>query len=961
MAVSDYAKKAAFELILQSFGQSRPNTNLGPTSELRHLIATPMSFTHATFMQTLESAQALRIGEPDGLSDADMDALATNFPGASRAQGTRSTVVMRVFLREAKAISFSVLPYFVTANGQSFVPIEPMSFQASDVLQQEDGRLYVDVPAVSVGVGESSSVAQGQVNTFQQLDRRIVDSVINIADSTGGQPRESNAEFLERIAQERSEGGLTKVGGLTAWLNRRWTEVAQVKIVTSGDPMMLRDEIWTSDGVNPTRAKTGQPFAAHQSMGNLDFDSSPGRFIASSFTLTSDMIGRRVKVDGDVEPFRLLVQVVSSTIGILSGDELSGTKAGTLWSDGPHTGGMADAYLFVPQLFQRTTVIDSRMFFLLGVSALVGETKLYFTVEPGRSYTKEVPSTGTLVWSEGTLDELVFEVTGKGSDSAGSFLTIADALTQALPAGGRLSYYDMESVPIEAGDVWRSLPVLHITQIEQLDPLSLEPIAIIPASSSGPYAEPGWYVSTPDPGVLFSSRETKALILDNKKDELAFKARTLTGCSITGSSRVTGELDVITRTGGDFRQCEGREVVLNIAERTLTQVGGTYTTFVSKTTTQLVVGGSPAPDWEWFSEDLWRTQSGSITFNGTFGAFTLEMPDIQIKQNIIERIDGGTLPGLVGDYTSVVVVLTPISRPAQVVETVILRGNINEAQVYVEGGIKHVRGGAATNPLSNTGNSVVFPDATGKFDRYPIRVTYATHPVFSSAQNDLDQSGGAQQIARDVLVRSMFPSLIDATIYYSGSSTARQIRSSFVRLLSRAARENEDGTTLSLSLSNIIAELDEDGLSDSIDPNIEIRVTNILSDGEKQVRYLRPSSTTRVTMALGEAASVGATRLKVRRGKSAAIPPGRGRIVLGGEDPDRQEILPYEAIIDLGGGMYEIVIRGTVSTAFEHYNWESVQLCVRDFDPALEFTSDEIEIPANNRPYPRNIVVLKRS
>jgi hypothetical protein len=100
--------------------------------------------------------------------------------------------------------------------------------------------------------------------------------------------------------------------------------------------------------------------------------------------------------------------------------------------------------------------------------------------------------------------------------------------------------------------------------------------------------------------------------------------------------------------------------------------------------------------------------------------------------------------------------------------------------------------------------------------------------------------------------------------------------------------------------------------------------------------------------------------ITLRRLKSTADIPGRGKLFLGGNNPAAQEILPYEGVVDNGNNTYTFIIRSGYVVQYEHDQWESATVSVRDYEPNLEYDG-AIMIPKNNRPYVRNMVIIRES
>ena len=82
--------------------------------------------------------------------------------------------------------------------------------------------------------------------------------------------------------------------------------------------------------------------------------------------------------------------------------------------------------------------------------------------------------------------------------------------------------------------------------------------------------------------------------------------------------------------------------------------------------------------------------------------------------------------------------------------------------------------------------------------------------------------------------------------------------------------------------------------------------------------------------------------------------------MLGGNDPSRREVLPFEAAI-INGSSATFILRSSTQTTYDHFDWETALVCARDYDPELEMERDVIELPQGCRPYISQAIILKRS
>lgn len=947
MALSDYAKTQALEYARAVWQAARPQAYLGEGSEITHTVLLPLALIHAALHQEIEVLRQSYLGRASELSEEIVAMLATNIPNAVWPSGARSTTTVRIYVSTAVLMRLDTAPYFRTPGGIQFRPIAPVVFRAVDFRRDDAGELYVDVVCSSVDFGVQASA--GDVSLFVDLPDEVR-RVENIDDATGGRARASALEFYEEIKRTRSDGSLVQAGGTIAYVRKNFEQVRRVEVVGAGDAQMFRDEIWSVDGVTPNFTRSGAPLATHTDLGVLDFDAELGRARAASDVFAEGDVGRRVAVTGDEERYRTILRYISPRIVVLSGDPLHGSAPATMWGDGPHTGGMADIYAYIPLLHASYIALDRRLYMELTVTTTTSDTRLYIKAQQGRVYT-ELPAAGVAVVSPGTTARLRVSYTSVGSDAQGTYIQIVGTIGVIFNQGARVDLWPQTPIEISPDGDITSCPVLFVAQVQELDEITLEPVRDVSETAAGPYAAPGWRMVTPDGDKIFSSKEQKQLVLDTKRGFASHAPLNLSGCSIVGSSQVTGQADLIERLGYDFSYMEGREATLTIPERDIAQANILAVSVTAKTTTTLTLTGANI---RYHTEDEWRT---GLTLQYNYLGAPQTVP-ARGRGDVVERTDGGNFPGNVGDYSSVAVTFSgPTTKPAYQLEAVIVRAGLNQVEVLVTDGLKAISGTPDTL-VQNV--ALELADEQGQFDASPVGVTFFTHPDFALMQEAVDTSS-TRLNARDQLVRSYLPALIDLKLEYRGQATPEALQRRLVSLIQEADSARVDDQDLRLDISDVLGALDQEGYTSSYQADFEARVTSWLPDGERVVRYLNPSTSTRQQCAIAEAATAGATRVRVRQTQQGApAPSGRGKVALGGLNPDTQELKAYEAVIDEGSGVYTLILRGDQQLDYNHPQWEGATVGVRDWDPELEFGA-EIVVPSVCRPYLGRAVLIRRT
>lgn len=973
MSISKYAKRKALEYASRAYKIAHPDANLESGSAIRAIMLLPFSFIYSSVFEDMDEFKNMHLGNFSSITQNSMDILASNLL-QSRPKGSKATTTLRLYLNEAEPFSLESFPYFRSTSNVKYSPIRPMSYGVQDVLE-DNGELYVNVTVMAEIFGPRGTAGAGEINEFESIPIDI-SRVTNPDATIGGDPRFNNEGFFNYLRSSFNDGTTAQESGVRKLLADDFIGIEEIGVVDPRSPMMLRDEIWSSDGTHPNLDRKGKPFAAHQNIGDINFDEIYGR---ATGAFTSDMVNKRISIEGDIESFRTIIDVPKDGQAIISGNVLEGIKSAEVWGSAPHIGGKSDVYLHIPSVEIQSTIIDkSEETEVLSVSQEAGFGRIFYPSDD-INLTK-----GVVVYQQGGEDEQVFDLISRGSNDDEFYLDVDGDVSNLNPKG-LITVYDMSEVVI--GEDILNVPVLYVLRVDSLDPLSFEINETIPKTNPGDYDRPGWYISNSDPAQVFSAKENKKIILDSKKDSNSFKPISLSSVSLTSSNS-------LNRIDGGFSRMEGREINLSSNKRYL-QRG----TVVDQ---EVTVDGNELTLTNYFIEykdseggrddffvilkdsgtiiDIIHTVSGKgAVIENTSGVFDVNTTHVDIHFPHIQGLDGVSsvddvfpLDGsayIEGDDYYIFdgsdwILTSPAPNDLPYIDEVdiesIVLKVIDDSNVEVIADLDFIIN-SNTTPLAKLDGSftVAAEDATGDFNSNPIRVIYATNSTFGEIQREIDESG-SRLLCDDTLTRSMLPSIIDAEVSFSGNATSEELYSSFINLIQQAVKEVDDGERIRIDISTIVSALDDGGLTSSMDVNFEVKVTNYLLDGEYIVKYINPSERTKQALAVSEEVTAGDDRLILRRVDSTSQIPGRGKLILGGNNPDTQEIIPYEAVVEQSNGTYKFLLRENWLTNHPHPVWETAYVAVRDYDPRLEFREGAIFIPPNNRPYVRQLVVTKR-
>jgi hypothetical protein len=996
MSLVDYAKKKALDFSEATYKQANVDANTSIGSAIRSLFLIPFAMINAALIQDIESTKRRRLSNAALMGEVEFEDLLTNII-REVPQGASAVATVRVYVSTIQTFSIDTFPYFATSDGTEFRPTAPMSFSLSDFVD-DNGEIYVSIPVVANEPGEIGNVDVGDINTMVSTFPVPVSKVTNLSAGRDGSDRMSNQDVFNFVISTPSDGTITQPGGARRFLGENYPE-AESLVLSAGDRMIKRDEVWTVDGVYPNLDRAGSPWAAHTNIGLVNPNINYGSLHVSAGGMTQAMVGKRIAVAGDPEIFRKILAVPNPNTLITSGPVFELSAQALIWNDGPRSLVASDIYLYFPTLEVRSTVIDKRQFLVANGNYAGVISKIYVKDAPG-SVNPVLYQSGVLTISEGESSQVKVRINSAGSDAGGNFLLFA-ATSLTVLNGAQLSYYNMGSISV--GDDITSTPVLYVLQVDRLDPLSLDAVESIPNSQPGNFEQPGWYIEGTDPAEVFSPREKKKIVIDEKSTLNAYKSMNVGPCHVgnseqffsNGSTSSVG-LNRINFTH-DWSSTEGKEVTVNVSNYEIVTgplLVGLLVSAGASTNTLTLSGLNSA----FLSDVGYRDDVFTQVFDVSSVLIGTYFPgQLRVYENKMMLVSGvfpagshnvairygaeyATLPpgysvtthtlawvgGILHYYSGAAwTVFTPpfVARQPKIFE------NSYEDIIKSTNGTSYIElfektiGVRNSGGWVNTANIRIFADQVAQdWNSSPIRVVYATRSSFLDIQSTFDSSS-IRPLCGDTLVRSFYPTILDTSITYRGASTPQALFDRFLELLQTSIRDRRsDIDDVRVDLSNIIAALDEEGLADSIDVNFEVKTTNYLDDGEYVVRYLNPSEATKQVLAINAdiASSSNLSTITLARLKSQADIPGRGKLFLGGNNPAAQEVVPYEGVIENANNTYTFIVRSGYVVKYEHDKWESATVSVRDYDPNLEYDG-AIIIPKSNRPYVRNMVIIRES
>lgn len=227
-----------------------------------------------TMDQVLVSQSIRRIlaqPDPDSYSESDVDDLVANLY-VTRDVGAFSECVVRVYYDSAREKQFPAFSAEFTSSGVSFFNKEDILITASAMALQTEGTLYyMDVPVRSQTEG-GDTLPVGAISGFVNDTEAV--RVSNITPATGGLPRETNTQLLQRAQNSIGVRDLETVKGINAILREKFPFVQKIAAIGFGDVEMQRDVAYNTHigGRTDVYIKTPGLTEASKDIVGLDYD-----------------------------------------------------------------------------------------------------------------------------------------------------------------------------------------------------------------------------------------------------------------------------------------------------------------------------------------------------------------------------------------------------------------------------------------------------------------------------------------------------------------------------------------------------------------------------------------------------------------------------------------------------------------------------------------------------------------
>lgn len=533
MAIDPRFFEQARSFITETMKSVVPTVNVDGGSAVNALLARGGATITATALQEIEHLLTTRdLTDPEAITEADMDLLLENLL-TSRDGGDLAFGFVRLFYNDRVRREFAAgLTATIDDKSLQFLTISDLAFDPQDYfLDADNDRYFINVPFVAEAAGEEFNVDAGDINQLVNDTSGAV-YVTNTSAFRNGREAQTNTQALRKAQRSVSTRTPIATDGAVFFMQDLFgAKLRDLLVVGNGDVEMLRDEVH-----------------------DLGEGSEP-RF----------------------------------QIGVDSLDPVTREQQGT--PQNLHVGGRTDLYALFDgfNFVQQTVDLFADMTLDTDLPAPVAAgTTVRATIVEGT--TGVVPANGKLFLDLGDSgEEVVAYSTRTAVDNDTYDFVLADPTTQPHGTGASTKAVNNNELTVDPDGDITVLPVFQIAEVRLLDPVTFEPVGSALSETEEDSKVPGWYVTRSNPYDQLSARETKTLVIDEKRDSSLYpgnQARSAAGgttetVSFGGASRTKYTAPT------DFTGYQGREITLSGGITTVTR-----TILQVLSTTEIVVSGS---------------------------------------------------------------------------------------------------------------------------------------------------------------------------------------------------------------------------------------------------------------------------------------------------------------------------------------------------------------------------------
>lgn len=516
--------------ILERLLEYDPGFDTGAGVATTGLLVEPLAVILQPVANEISAIQAsgsiltiLESNDPDGYPEDIVDAIASN-AFVERMSGQIGSTVERIRFFEPQAFSAAQgILTFRASSGQRFTNSESVAVSRAEMALNHDGSLYyIDVPIIALEEGAVFNVVAGSIITMEAEPAGVA-NLTNLFKVTQGRNRETNTELIARIKVAITVRALVTGRGIITMLTENFASIVEIEPIGFGDPEMMRDIVYNVHigGNVDVYVRTAEFDDSYKDVFSLELDitrRATGLSVVSCIQAGSPYSLAHQAVN------RTYVQPVVTTI-----DDAMTYRNGIDYTINDISG---EITRLANAIEDPAVISPSTVFHVAATGASIPTNKtlqktgLFSEVRPGMIVVVTAPSSvaGTYTIKE-SLDANTASIYGTFPGTsfpvAGVSATIDDNL--------KVSYeYSPVSIDIAAaarsedrlGYSITDVPMMLVTTVEELDPLSGEPTGVLFSGTGGLGAgyfgaggfgigtEPDYRLVVPTPALRFSVSES---------------------------------------------------------------------------------------------------------------------------------------------------------------------------------------------------------------------------------------------------------------------------------------------------------------------------------------------------------------------------------------------------------------------------------------------------------------------
>ncbi|MBW2691024.1 MAG: hypothetical protein JRE57_00140 [Deltaproteobacteria bacterium] len=236
------------EFIIQRLLEYDPSFDVGSGVPTTSLFIDPLSVVLQPVVDELTVVQAtqsiltiLESSDPNSFPEDIVDGLASNAL-VERNPGSIGSDVERIRFFEPQAFSAQIgVLIFLGGGGQRYTNSESIAITSAEMSLNQEGNLYyIDIPIVALEEGDDFNVDAGAI-TSMEAEPVGVANLTNRFGVSQGASRETNTELIDRMKVAVTVRALVTGRGIVVTLTENFTTIEEIQPIGFGKDEMMRD------------------------------------------------------------------------------------------------------------------------------------------------------------------------------------------------------------------------------------------------------------------------------------------------------------------------------------------------------------------------------------------------------------------------------------------------------------------------------------------------------------------------------------------------------------------------------------------------------------------------------------------------------------------------------------------------------------------------------------------------